>query len=102
MENKKLRAGLYIRVSKEEQLLGYGIDVQDERGRAFIQSQNYFLDKKHTYREEGYSGTLPISERPELKRLFEDAKAGELDIIIVPRLDRFFRKISLVFLLTFC
>ena len=96
MENKKLRAGLYIRVSKEEQLLGYGIDVQDERGRAFIQSQNYFLDKKHTYREEGYSGTLPISERPELKRLFEDAKAGELDIIIVPRLDRFFRKTRLL------
>ena len=87
---------LYLRVSTDEQTKGYGLSVQKDKLLAFIQSQDYSLDKKHIYTEEGFSGTLPINDRPELKRLFSDAHNKEFDVVLVYRLDRFFRKTRLL------
>ncbi|MFC1594884.1 recombinase family protein [Patescibacteria group bacterium] len=91
--NKKQRVACYMRVSTDEQISGYGLPLQEERLRSFISSQDYLLDEKHIFRDEGFSGTLPIEKRPALNALFEAAKNKEFDVLLVYRLDRFGRKI---------
>jgi site-specific DNA recombinase len=99
MENQKKqsdtekRVAIYIRVSTDEQTEKYGPIVQRERLIAFCRSQpNYSLDeKRHIYYDDGFSGSLPIEERPEMSRMFEAAKNKEFDVILVYRFDRFFR-----------
>jgi site-specific DNA recombinase len=95
-ENKQMNVAIYLRVSTDEQIKGYGLTVQEEKLKAFIKSQEYVLDEKHIYREEGFSGTLPIEARPQLKLLFEDAKNKKFDVVLVYRIDRFFRKTRLL------
>ena len=90
------RAAIYLRVSTDEQTRNFGLTVQKEKLKSFVNSQDYKLDEKHIYTEEGFSGTLPIASRPELKRLFDDAKNKEFDVVLVYRLDRFFRKTRLL------
>src|SRR3989338_1435629 len=95
--NRKQRVALYLRVSSEEQAKeGYGLAAQEERLRAFLKSQDYAFDETHLYKDEGYSGTLPIEERPALKKLFEAAVNREFDVVLVYRLDRFGRKILVI------
>ncbi len=91
--NKSLRAAIYIRVSTDEQTKGYGPAVQEEKLRAFCKSQSdeYLLEDEHIYRDDGYSGSLSIEHRPALSRLFENAKENKFDVVLVYRLDRFFR-----------
>jgi len=95
MENKtneKENTALYIRVSTEEQANeGYGIDVQLETSKAFITLHNHTLHKDHIYKDEGFSGTLPIEERPGLQRLFNDAEAGKFQKVLVYKVDRLAR-----------
>jgi len=96
-KNKKLRAAAYVRVSTDEQAKdGYGLIFQEEKIKSFVVSQDYVLEEKHIYRDEGRSGTLPIESRSELKRLFDDAAKKEFDVVLVYRLDRFFRKTRLL------
>jgi len=91
--NKRLRAAIYIRVSTDEQTKGYGPAVQEEKLRAFCKSQSdeYILEDEHIYRDDGYSGSLSIEHRPQLSRLFENAGQDKFDVVLVYRLDRFFR-----------
>ncbi len=93
----KLRVALYLRVSTDEQAKeGYGLIFQEEKLRAFVQSQDYLLNEECVYRDEGFSGSLPITERTGLQRLFEDADKRKFDVVLVYRLDRFFRKTRLL------
>lgn len=87
------RVAIYIRVSTDEQTEKYGPVVQRERLIAFCKSQpNYSLDeKRHIYYDDGFSGSLPIESRPEMSRMFEDAKNKEFEVVLVYRFDRFFR-----------
>lgn len=98
MENnrKQLRAAIYLRVSTDEQVLHYGLTMQEERLRSFVASQDYSLNEENVYKDEGFSGTLRVEERPALKRLFEAAERKEFDVVLVYRLDRFGRKILLI------
>lgn len=93
---KIMRAAIYIRVSTDDQIRGYGLQVQEEKLRAFVALNDYTLDEKHFYKDEGYSGSLPVEERPGIKRLLEDAKKREFDVVITYRLDRMFRKTRLL------
>ncbi len=97
-QKPKIRAAIYLRVSTDEQSKeGYGMAYQEEKVKSFITSQDYLLDEKsHIFKDEGFSGTLPIEERPALKSLFEAAERREFDVVLVYRLDRFFRKIILL------
>ena len=88
---KPERVALYLRVSSEEQ-----------REKATIKIQREFLDgycKLHAlevagwYQDDGVSGTIPLHERPEGRRLLEDAKEGEFETVLVYRLDRFGRSL---------
>jgi site-specific DNA recombinase len=94
--NNKTRAAIYLRVSTDEQVKGYGLSFQEEKLRAFISSQDQSLSENNVYKDEGYSGTIEIMQRPALKKLFDDAKNKEFDVVYVYRLDRFFRKTKLL------
>lgn len=93
----KQRAAIYLRVSTDEQARGgYGLNVQDEKLKTFVKLNDYILEDKHIYRDEGYSGTLPVEERPEMNRMIENARNHEFDVVIAYRLDRVFRKTRLL------
>lgn len=86
------RAAGYVRVSTEEQANhGHGLENQEERIRAFAESQGYEL--VDVVADRGVSGAVPPAERPGFGRLLERAAAGEFSILLVYRFDRFSRNI---------
>lgn len=87
-KTKTLRVAIYLRVSTSKQLDGYGLDVQDERCRAWV---NYELrNVPHTivdvYCDGGVSGKL--AHRDDLDRLTADIEAGLIDVVVFAKLDR--------------
>jgi len=88
-----LRAGLYERVSTEEQSkFGFSIADQEEALKEYCE-KNSIKIVDH-YKDEGISGAKPPLKRPALHRLIEDVKAGKIDIILFTRLDRWFRSVK--------
>lgn len=90
---KTKRAAIYTRVSTEEQAREdrTSLLLQEEKLRQFCASQDFSLDDVHVYVERGVSGSLDVDERPAMHQMFEAARNKEFDIIIVYKLDRFFR-----------
>ena len=94
-EVKITRCAVYTRKSTEKGLeQSYNsLDAQRESAENYIKSQKengWRLIPEH-YDDGGYSGGN--TERPALKRLMEDIKAGGIDIIIVYKLDRLSRSL---------
>lgn len=88
-----LRAGLFERVSTEEQSrFGYSILSQKEALEEYC-SKNHMKIVDH-YCDEGVSGGKPYTKRPEMKRLLDDVQAGKIDVILFTRLDRWFRNVQ--------
>lgn len=88
-----LRAGLYERVSTEEQALkGFSIDAQIDNLTEYCQKQKIKIVDH--YADEGKSGAKPPLKRPALKRLLDDVQAGKIDIILFTKLDRWFRSVK--------
>lgn len=88
-----LRAGLFERVSTEEQArFGYSIRNQIEALEEYCINNKYKIVDHYT--DEGVSGGKPYTKRPEMKRLLEDVQAGKIDIILFTRLDRWFRNVK--------
>ncbi|WP_052397137.1 recombinase family protein [Streptomyces sp. NRRL F-5123] len=87
-KRKTLRVAIYLRVSTAKQLDGYGLDVQEERSRAWVTYQ--LRHTPHTivdvYCDGGVSGKL--AHRDELDRLTEDIAAGLIDVVVFAKLDR--------------
>ncbi len=89
-----MRAAIYSRVSTEEQIHGYGLDVQRERCRAMATVKGWTVVGE--YADEGLSGTKSQADRPDLAALLRVCDAGEVDAVIVLALDRLGRKTRLV------
>lgn len=88
-----LRAGLFERVSTEEQAkYGYSIRSQMDALEEYCEKNNIKIVDHYT--DEGVSGGKPYQKRPEMKRLLEDVQAGKIDIILFTRLDRWFRNVK--------
>jgi DNA invertase Pin-like site-specific DNA recombinase len=79
---RRLRAVMYLRVSTEEQVDGYGIEDAEKRCARYIERQETW-DLVGRYADEGISGSLPAEERPHLLRLMNDAEAGQFDVVVV-------------------
>lgn len=85
---KQAVAALYIRVSTDAQYEeGYSVEAQQERLTAYakavgIQRYEYYIDG-------GFTGSN--LNRPEIKRLIEDAKESRITHVIVYKLDRISR-----------
>lgn len=86
---KGVRAAIYARVSTEEQASNYSIGVQLEAARNLAQARGYEVVGE--YVDEGWSGA--VLERPAFSRLLGDCRAGLIDVILVYRIDRFFRDV---------
>ncbi len=80
------RVSIYVRTSSEDQAERGTIQNQLDFLRNFVKL--YGLDVADEYVDDGVTGTLALADRPEGRRLLEDARAGRFDEIIVYRLDR--------------
>ncbi len=88
----KKRAALYVRVSTAEQGEKYGPEYQEKEMIRFVEFYGYKVQPQHIYRDIDFSGTSPINERMALPKLFDAASRKEFDVVLVWKLDRFFRK----------
>lgn len=87
------RVFLYVRVSTEEQAIhGLSIEAQTAALEEWARANRYKI--VGTYVDAGISARKPASKRPELQRLLKDAAAGEGDLIVFTKLDRWFRNIA--------
>ncbi|WJY27416.1 recombinase family protein [Sporosarcina trichiuri] len=86
--DQSLRAGLYVRVSTQEQAReGYSIGVQEERLRAYAASRGHTVVK--LYSDPGFSGGN--LNRPGLQTMLRDIDQQLVDVILVYKLDRLSR-----------
>lgn len=94
-----MRAALYCRLSKEDEVLP-GSEVQESES---IQNQRAMLleyarqhghEVTHIYCDEDYSGI--DRTRPDFNRMLEAARAGEFELILVKTQSRFTRDMELV------
>ena len=91
MNEEKKIAGLYIRVSTEDQAReGFSLPEQEKRLRAMCEYKNYEIYK--VYKDAGISAKTG-NYRPEFDRLIEDAKNKKINTIIALKLDRLSRSI---------
>ena len=90
---RKLRCAVYTRKSNEEGLdMEFNsLDAQREACEAYIVSQRGqgWVQVDDRYDDGGISGST--LERPALKRLLEDIRAGRIDVVAVYKIDRLSR-----------
>ena len=88
-EPKKIKAAAYIRVSTDEQAeSGYSLQLQRERIAAQIAAKGWEL--YNTYEDGGQSGGK--LERPALQEMLSDIDAGNVQAVVIYKLDRLSRK----------
>ncbi|HFH7542347.1 TPA: recombinase family protein, partial [Streptococcus agalactiae] len=85
--NKKVKAGIYIRVSTEEQKQGHSLEAQESMLKEFADKKGYEI--YDVYNDGGYSGKN--FNRPEIQRLLRDLKDDKIDVILVWKVDRLSR-----------
>jgi site-specific DNA recombinase len=92
--SKPERVALYLRVSSEEQRDRETIEIQ----REFLEQYRnlYELEVADVYQDDGVSGTIPLHERPEGRRLLEGAKEGRFQTVLVKKLDRLGRTLLVI------
>jgi len=83
-----------MRVSAEEQRDRETIEIQEEFLDQYCRL--YELEVADVYKDDGVSGTIPLHERPEGRRLLEDAKAGKFRTVLVQKLDRLGRTLLVI------
>ncbi len=87
------RAALYIRVSTEEQAKqGYSIPAQREDLEGYARRNG--LAVAGVFVDEGKSARKRYTARPAFMQMLEMVKAGEIDVILFIKLDRWFRSIA--------
>ena len=92
MNEEKKVAGLYIRVSTEDQAReGFSLPEQEKRLRAMCEYKNY--EVYDVYEERGISAKTG-NYRPEFERLLQDVRDKKLNTIVVLKLDRLTRSVS--------
>jgi len=88
-----LHVALYIRVSTEEQALrGYSLEAQRETLESYVKEHGMII--ADFYQDEGKSARKSYRTRPEFMRLLHDVEAGEIDLILFIKLDRWFRNVG--------
>ena len=96
-----MKVGIYCRVSSDKQKeKGVSLHDQVERGKDFCISNGYDFE---VFKDGGYSGTLPIVERPQLDLLMTKIFLNEVKGVYVVDWDRFSRddKVGFVLKTTF-
>ena len=91
MNNEKKIAGIYIRVSTEDQAReGFSLPEQEKRLRAMCEYKGYEIYK--IYKDAGISAKTG-NHRPAFEELLEDIKNKKCNTIVVLKLDRLTRSV---------
>lgn len=89
---KKKVAGIYIRVSTEDQAReGFSLGEQKEKLEALCKYKGYEVYK--VYKNAGISAK-DITHRPQFQQMLEDMKAGKINYIVAYKLDRVTRSVK--------
>ena len=89
-EEKKI-AGIYIRVSTEDQAReGFSLGEQEEKLRQLCKYKDFEIYK--IYKDAGISAKN-MKDRPAFQQMLEDMKAGKLNYIVAYKLDRVTRSV---------
>lgn len=89
--NKVIRAALYIRVSTDRQAKeGDSLEAQEKALTDYAKEHNYIIID--TYIDGGESGQK--IKRTNLQRLLRDVEANKIDLVIMTKLDRWFRNVA--------
>ena len=88
MQPTVLRAVGYRRVSSQEQTEGHSLDAQTTHIQNFVQMQGWNLVKIYT--DAGVSAKKG-SQRPGFEQMLKDAGDGQFDVVVVDKIDRFYR-----------
>ena len=92
IEKRRKIIAIYCRVSTDEQAeFGYSIDEQKRLLEEWCKANDYIIYK--CYSDRGISGKN-IKDRPALKELLSDAKAGKFDMVISWKINRVSRKLE--------
>ena len=90
--SKVLRVAIYIRVSTYEQASnGLSLENQKETMRKYCELHNYKIIDY--YCDAGVTAAKKLSNRKEFMRMMQDIDDNKIDLVLVLRLDRFFRNI---------
>ncbi len=89
MKQKHYMAGLYYRLSQEDERQGESVSIDNQRAilRKYAEERGFEIHDE--YIDDGVSGTT--FQRPGVQRLLDDAKTGVINTIIVKDLSRFGR-----------
>lgn len=83
------KTGIYMRLSRDDEKAGESMSIEHQR----IILQKYVAEQGakiiDEYIDDGWSGTN--FDRPDVKRMLEDAQSGRIDTIVVKDLSRFGR-----------
>jgi site-specific DNA recombinase len=92
---RKMRCAIYTRKSSEEGLeqAFNSLDAQREACAAFVLSQKHegWVVLPALYDDGGFSGGT--MDRPALQRLLDDIRAGQVDVVVVYKIDRLTRSL---------
>ncbi len=86
-----MRYVAYVRVSREEQVLGYSLEAQERLIGDWVRQQHGALrgELVAIYRDEGHSART--DDRPAFQQMIADARAGQFDALVVHKFDRLAR-----------
>ncbi len=88
-----MRAAIYVRVSREEQLENWSISAQTRESEEYCRQKGWEVLKIYT--EEGVSAhSDSIVKRPQFRKLLDDCRNGGIDVVIVHSLDRWSRNLG--------
>lgn len=85
------KVAVYVRWSTDEQESGTTLEVQTESCQYFIMSQGWHFNPDLVFVDDGYSGGS--TDRPALNRLRQMVEAGEIEAVVVYKLDRLSRRV---------
>ncbi len=91
MDNIPLRAVGYRRVSMREQVDGFSLDAQENNIRKYAEDHGWRVTDIYT--DAGISAKRD-SQRPQFIQMLQDAETHQFDVIIVDKIDRFYRHLS--------
>jgi len=90
VQNKKIKAAIYIRVSTEDQAReGHSLGEQEKANREYCIKRGYEIYK--VYEDAGISAKN--TNRPSFQSMMNDMKEGLFNIIIAYKLDRLTRSV---------
>lgn len=87
-----MKAAGYCRVSSQEQVDGTSLKAQEDQIRAYAAMKG--IELVAVLVDAGVSGGKPLALRPEGSKLTEMIRAGEVQAVIISKLDRGFRSAS--------